>query len=104
MDYVHSEETLVLPYNCTCIACTSLNVYVLRHRLFSSKFSSCNSETVNLPSLPHPSPPLPSPRQAVSGSGGKERYQECIGLAQTILPIALARPYTDFILPEGTKV
>ena len=33
-----------------------------------------------------------------------QRYTTCIGVAQDIMPMALARPYTDFVLPAGTKV
>lgn len=39
----------------------------------------------------------------VSGSGGGQRYKECIEVAQDIMPIALAKSYTDFVLPNGTK-
>jgi len=38
------------------------------------------------------------------GSGKLERYKTCISTVQMILPIALARPYTDFVLMNGTKV
>jgi len=37
------------------------------------------------------------------GSGKLERYKTCISTVQMILPIALARPYTDFVLMNGTK-
>ena len=33
-----------------------------------------------------------------------QRYTICIEVAQTIMPMALARPYTDYVLPTGTKV
>ena len=33
-----------------------------------------------------------------------QRYTTCIQVAQSIMPMALARPYTDFVLPNGTKV
>ena len=33
-----------------------------------------------------------------------QRYTTCIGVAQTIMPMALARPYADYVLPTGTKV
>eukprot|EP00731_Ephydatia_muelleri_P016049 Em0009g473a len=32
-----------------------------------------------------------------------QRYTTCIGVAQTIMPMALARPYADYVLPTGTK-
>ena len=38
------------------------------------------------------------------GTGEQERYTTCIGIVQNILPIALARPYSKYVLPEGTKV
>ena len=33
-----------------------------------------------------------------------QRYTTCIGVAQTIMPMALAMPYADYVLPTGTKV
>ena len=42
--------------------------------------------------------------QAVTGEGWRQRYQTCISVVQQAMPIALARPFTDYILPEGTKV
>ena len=39
----------------------------------------------------------------VTGSGAKPRNITCISLVQKVLPISLARLYTEFILPEGTK-
>ena len=42
--------------------------------------------------------------QVTQGSGQKERYKTCISTVQSVLPIALARPYTEFVLMNGTKV
>jgi endothelin-converting enzyme len=40
---------------------------------------------------------------ATTGEGSRQRYQTCLSIVQEIMPIALARPFTDFILPRGTK-
>ncbi len=39
-----------------------------------------------------------------TGLGEQQRYKTCIGVVQDLLPIALARPYSKYVLPEGTKV
>jgi hypothetical protein len=39
-----------------------------------------------------------------AGSGQEERYVSCISLVQDIMSIALAVPYTKFILAPYTKV
>ena len=33
-----------------------------------------------------------------------QRYATCVQVAQSIMPMALARPYTDSVLPAGSKV
>lgn len=38
-----------------------------------------------------------------TGQGSRQRYQTCLSVVQQIMPIALARPFTDYILPPGTK-
>jgi hypothetical protein len=39
-----------------------------------------------------------------AGRGQGERYETCVNVVQEALPIALARPYSQFVLPPGTKV
>ena len=39
-----------------------------------------------------------------TGRGEGERYETCVNVVQDALPIALARPYSKFVLPPGTKV
>ena len=39
-----------------------------------------------------------------AGRGEGERYETCVNVVQDALPIALARPYSKFVLPPGTKV
>lgn len=39
-----------------------------------------------------------------TGHGLRQHNQTCVSAVQTIMPIALARPFTDEILPPGTKV
>ena len=39
-----------------------------------------------------------------AGRGEGERYETCVNVVQEALPIALARPYSQFVLPPGTKV
>ena len=41
--------------------------------------------------------------EAVYGSGQRDRNETCLAIVQSAMPIALARPYTEFILPGGTK-
>jgi endothelin-converting enzyme len=41
--------------------------------------------------------------EATTGQGSRQRYQTCISVTQNIMPLALARPYTDYLLPNGTK-
>ena len=41
--------------------------------------------------------------QAVYGVGQRDRNETCLALVQGALPIALARPYTEYVLPGGTK-
>ena len=40
---------------------------------------------------------------AVYGSGLRSRNETCLSLVQSAMPIALARPYTEYILPGGMK-
>ena len=40
---------------------------------------------------------------AVYGSGLRSRNETCLALVQSAMPIALARPYTEYILPGGIK-
>ena len=40
----------------------------------------------------------------ILGRGDGERYVTCIKVVQEVLPIALARPYSRYVLPPGTKV
>ena len=42
--------------------------------------------------------------KAVYGTGQQERYQTCIDYVQRLMPIALSRPFTDYVLPDGSKV
>lgn len=39
-----------------------------------------------------------------AGRGEGERFETCVNVVQEALPIALARPYSQFVLPPGTKV
>ncbi|XP_064384785.1 endothelin-converting enzyme homolog isoform X2 [Halichondria panicea] len=41
--------------------------------------------------------------KTTQGSGEQQRYKTCIGVVQDLLPIALARPYSKYVLPQGTK-
>ena len=41
---------------------------------------------------------------ATTGQGLRQRYQTCLSVVEAVMPIALARPFTDYILPPGTKV
>jgi endothelin-converting enzyme len=41
--------------------------------------------------------------QTVYGSGERDRNETCLAIVQRAMPIALARPYTEFVLPGGTK-
>lgn len=41
--------------------------------------------------------------KTTAGSGEQPRYKTCIGVVQNLMPLALARPYSQYILPEGTK-
>lgn len=41
--------------------------------------------------------------EVVYGGGPRDRNETCLSLGQSTLPIALARMYTEFVLPEGTK-
>ena len=41
--------------------------------------------------------------QTVYGSGERNRNETCLAIVQRAMPIALARPYTEYILPGGTK-
>lgn len=40
---------------------------------------------------------------ATQGRGEGERFETCVNVVQEALPIALARPYSQFVLPPGTK-
>ncbi len=41
--------------------------------------------------------------QATVGSGKVDRYLTCISLLEDIVPFTVARLYTDYVLPEGTR-
>ena len=41
--------------------------------------------------------------QVVYGSGQRSRNETCLSYVQAAMPIALARPYTEYVLPGGTK-
>ena len=41
--------------------------------------------------------------EAVYGRGNISRNETCLGIAQEVMPIALARPYTEFVLPGALK-
>lgn len=41
--------------------------------------------------------------RVVTGSGEIDRNQTCLAIVQQAMPIALARPYTEYVLPSGTK-
>lgn len=42
--------------------------------------------------------------KVTSGSGEKDRYKFCIGVAQKVMPLALSLPYTNVLVPDETKV
>ena len=42
--------------------------------------------------------------KVTSGDGEKDRYKFCISLVQDAMPIALALPYTNVLIPKETKV
>ena len=41
--------------------------------------------------------------QAVLGMGEVERYLTCIAVIESVAPMPLARLFTDYILPPGTR-
>ena len=41
--------------------------------------------------------------EAVYGSGLRPRNETCLSVVQEVMPIALARPYTEFVLPGAMK-
>ena len=41
--------------------------------------------------------------EVVYGSGERDRNETCLSIVQRAMPIALSRPFTEFILPGGTR-
>ena len=41
--------------------------------------------------------------EVVSGTGKVERYKICVGAVQSFAPMPLARLFTEYILPPGTR-
>ena len=41
--------------------------------------------------------------KVVSGTGQVERYKTCVGAVQSFAPMPLARLFTDYVLPPGTR-